>query len=124
MLLNKPYLNPICILILISISGCTLFGEKTVIQKEPVYLKVVCQPLGPVSRIITRPVRPRAVEDKVGIMWVGLIPEDYANVSINTEESTRYITDQREQTDYYQSCVTDFNLKIEELENERVSEQD
>ena len=112
------------LLILISISGCTTFDEKIVIQKEHVYLKIVCQTVAEVSPIVTNRIKPRAIEDKAGIYWVGLSPEDYANLAINTQETIRYIKSQRENTRYYQSCVSDFNLSIERLENDSVPKED
>ncbi len=98
-------------------SGCTLFDEKVVVQKEPIYLAVICPDPAQPAAITTLKVRPQVIEDKVGIFWVGLSAKDYENLSINIQESIRYIKDSRGQTKYYRSCIIAFNENIDNLKN-------
>lgn len=95
-------------------SGCTLFDERVVVQHDNVYLAVLCPDPAKPAQITTRRIRPQVVEDKVGIFWVGLTPQDYENLAINTQETIRYIKDQHGVTAYYRKCITDFNQLIEE----------
>ncbi len=95
-------------------SGCTLFDERVVVQHDNVYLAVLCPDPAKPAQITTRKVRPQVVEDKVGIFWVGITPQDYENLAINTQESIRYIKDLHGVVSYYRQCITDFNQAIEE----------
>ena len=98
-------------------SGCTLFDERVVVQHDNVYLAVLCPDPARPAQITTRKVRPQVVEDKVGIFWVGLTPQDYENLAINTQETIRYIKDQRGVTSYYRQCLADFNAEIDRLKS-------
>ncbi|TFH42263.1 MAG: hypothetical protein E4H01_13755 [Lysobacterales bacterium] len=96
-------------------SGCTLFQKpKVVVQHDSVYLAVLCPDPAKPAQITTRRIRPQVVEDKVGIFWVGLTPQDYENLAINTQETIRYIKDQHGVIAYYRKCIVQFNEKIEE----------
>lgn len=107
------------ILLLLLSSGCGSFDKpKVVVQQEPVYLRIVCPVQPNPAPIAPRKVRPQVIEDTVGIFWVGLTPQDYENLAINTQETIRYIKGQRGLTDYYLDCITKFNSHIERLEAE------
>ncbi len=99
-------------------SGCSTWNEpKVVVQHDPVYLEILCPDPAKPAQITTRKVRPQVVEDQAGIFWVGLTPQDYENLAINTQETIRYIKDQQGVTSYYRKCVTDFNLEIDRLKS-------
>lgn len=99
-------------------SGCSLFPkDRIVVQHDNVYLAILCPDPARPAQITTRKVRPQVVEDKVGIFWVGLTPQDYENLAINTQETIRYIRDQHGVVGYYRKCVTDFNTEIERLKS-------
>lgn len=112
------------VLILISLSGCALFDEKIVIQRELVYTKVVCPDQLPPRRIVTKPIDPIAITDEMGLVWVGLSGVHYGHLAINTEEAIRYITDTRNVVRYYRTCVIDFNLNVERLRNEQEKKEE
>lgn len=104
----------ICSLLLSSACGST---PKVVVEHQPVYLRVVCPVQPDPAPIAPRKVRPQVIEDAVGIFWVGLTPQDYENLAINTQETIRYIKGSRALTRYYLDCIDRFNKHIEELEN-------
>ena len=109
-----------CVLIfaLLLSSGCSFFQkDRVVVQRDAVYLAILCPDPAKPAQITTRKVRPQVVEDKVGIFWVGLTPQDYENLAINTQETIRYIRDQHGVVGYYRKCVTDFNAEIERLKS-------
>ena len=104
----------ICSLLLSS--GCALFPkDRVVVQRDNVYLAIVCPDPARPAQITTRKVRPQVIEDKIGIFWVGLTPQDYENLAINTQETIRYIKDAHGVTAYYRDCIVRFNENIEKL---------
>ena len=106
----------ICSLLLSS--GCALFPkDRVVVQRDNVYLAIVCPDPARPAQITTRKVRPQVVEDKIGIFWVGLTPQDYENLAINTQETIRFIKAQNGVVSYYQRCIMDFNELIEKKKN-------
>ena len=100
------------------LSGCSMWGEKVVVQRQNVYLAVICPDPPKPAPIKTRKIEPRAVIDKAGLAWVGLTPQHYENLAINTQETIRYIKGQKGNIAYYQDCITDFNERIDELKRE------
>ena len=102
----------------IALSGCALFGEKVVVQKQNLYLPIICPDPPKPAPIVTREIEPRAVVDQAGLAWVGLTPQHYENLAINTQETIRYIRGQNGNLRYYRECITDFNQRIEELKRE------
>lgn len=95
-------------------SGCSLFPkDRVVVQRDAVYLPILCPDPAKPAQITTRKIRPQVIEDKVGIFWVGLTPGDYENLAINTQETIRYIKDAHGVTAYYRKCIVDFNAEIE-----------
>jgi len=96
-------------------SGCSIFSKpKVVVQHEPVYLPIVCPDPAKPASISTIRVRPQVIEDKIGIYWVGLSAKDYEALSINIQETIRYIKDQQGVTRYYRECIVNFNEHIEQ----------
>ena len=89
----------ICIssLILVSLlSGCFSAKEKIVVKVQNNYAEIVCpDPMKPVPTN-SKPINPEAIQDKAGIWWVGITPDEYGNLAINTEDSIRFIKDQTE----------------------------
>lgn len=114
----KLLLSSILFLNLSAISGCSMFGEKVVVQKQNLYLPIVCPDPPKPAPIATRKIEPRAVIDKAGLAWVGLTPQHYENLAINTQETIRYIKGQNGNLIYYQSCIVDFNEKVDKLREE------
>ena len=111
--------NAFLFLILVSLSGCGMFTkEKIVLKNVPVYVPVVCPDAQKVTSISPRPIRPRAIQDVAGILWVALTPEDYENLAINTKETIRFIIDQRGVVQYYRECIITFNNSIDKLKND------
>lgn len=104
------------LLLPLNLSSCSLFDERIVVEKEPVYFDIICPVLPGPAPIAPRKVRPQVVEDKVGVFWVGLTPSDYENLAINTQEAIRYIKGSRSLTRYYRNCIDDFNRHLKELE--------
>jgi hypothetical protein len=104
------------VLILVSLlSGCFSAKEKIVVKTALVHTPIVCPaPMKP-QPIKTKPINPKAIQDQEGIWWVGLSPDEYGNLAINTEESIRFIKDQNGVVSYYQSCIFDFNETVEGL---------
>ena len=99
--------------------GCASKPEPRIVTEHiPVYIDIVCPDPNAPNPISTRPVRPKAIQDRAGIWWVGLEPEDYQNLAINTKETIRYIKDQKAQIRYYQQCVSDFNSELEKKRGE------
>lgn len=117
-------LSSILFLHLVSLSGCSLFQEKVVVQKQNLFLPIVCPDPPKPAPIATRKIEPRAVIDKAGLAWVGLTPQHYENLAINTQETIRYIKSQNGNITYYQTCIVDFNLKIKELEAKEDEQND
>lgn len=111
----KRFLSSILVLHLGAISGCSMFGEKVVVQKQNLYLPIICPDPPKSVPIVTNKIEPRAIVDKSGLSWIGLTPQHYQNLSLNTQETIRFIKSQNGTIKYYRSCIMDFNLKIDEL---------
>lgn len=103
---------------LVFLSGCTLFDERIVVQTKNNYIPINCGYASQPAPIYPLPIRPHAIEDKDGLPWVGISPKDYRHLAYNTQESIRYIKDQKGVINFYQDCVTDFNSTLERLQNE------
>jgi hypothetical protein len=104
------------VLILVSLlSGCFSAKEKIVVKTTLVHTPIVCPaPMKP-QPIKTKPLNPKAIQDQESVWWVGLSPDEYGNLAINTEESIRFIKDQNGVVRYYQGCISDFNETVERL---------
>jgi ABC-type Fe3+-hydroxamate transport system substrate-binding protein len=108
------------LLLLISVlalSGCSLFQPEIVVQTQLSYTKVTCPDYPKPAGTHMLPVEPRAITDADGMAWVGLTPQHYANLGLNTQDTIRYIKSQKGQTRYYRDCIIDFNAEIERLQN-------
>lgn len=109
-------------LILVSLTGCSMFGEKVVVQRENLYLPINCPAPPKPTPIVTQKIEPRAVIDQAGLAWVGLTPQHYENLAINTSETIRFIKSQNGIIRYYQGCITEFNETIDELRQEETAD--
>ena len=103
------------------LSGCALFGEKVVVRQHNLYLPIVCPNPPQPTPIKAQKIEPRGIIDKSGTAWVGLTPQHYQNLSINTQETIRYIKNQRGNIRYYRTCIVDFNESIDKLKDEQKS---
>ena len=101
--------------LIVLLSGCALFGEKVVTEQKALYIPIVCPDPPKPTPIKTRKIEPRAIIDQAGLAWVGLTPQHYENLAINTQETIRYIKGQNGNLAYYQKCISDFNENIDLL---------
>jgi hypothetical protein len=97
----------------LSAQGCSTFKE-VIPEPYPVYFEIKCTEPGKLNPIKTFDIQPLAVEDKAGNWWVSV---NYLNVAKNTDETIRYIKEQKAVIGYYEDCITDFNSKIDDLKN-------
>lgn len=101
-------------LILVSLlSGCFAPKEKIVVKTQNVYAAIVCPDPQKPQPIRTKPINPKAIQDQAGIWWVGLSPDEYGNLAINTQETIRFIKDKNGDIEYYKKCIIDFNTLVE-----------
>lgn len=105
----------------VAITGCGLFSPKVITERHNNYIAIICpDPIKP-RPIVTAVIEPRAVIDQTGMAWVGLTPQHYGHLAVNTQETIRYIKDQHGVVKYYRTCITDFNESIEKLKDEEES---
>jgi len=107
---------------LVLLTGCSLFGEKVVVRQQSVYLPLICPDPPKPAPISPHKIEPRAIIDKNGLAWVGLTPQHYQNLAINTQETIRFIKGQNGNLKYYRGCIVDFNVRIEKLKLETEKE--
>ncbi|MCP3674509.1 MAG: hypothetical protein GY829_08590 [Gammaproteobacteria bacterium] len=112
------------LLSVILMSGCSLFQPEIVVQTELVYTKVTCPDYPAPAGIHMMPVKPRAIQDVDGLVWVGFTPRHYGDMGINHQEFIRYIKAQKGQIKYYHSCIIDFNIEINRLQNLKTMNHD
>jgi len=105
----------ISIALLVSLSACSMFGEKVVTKQVNQYLKITCPAPPSIANLKTRPIEPLAITDKIGIVWVAMSAKHYENLSHNTQESIRVIKDLKGEVRYYEKCIVDFNARIDGL---------
>ena len=110
-------LKYLAILLPLLLSSCSMFDERIVVKTEAVYLPIVCPDPAKPAQITVRKIRPKVIEDKIGIFWIAMTPSDYGNLAINTQETIRYIKDKHGVVEYYRACIADFNSKLDELES-------
>lgn len=115
----RPWLFKVVVIaavvcIALALTGCFSSKDKIVYERVNVFIPVVCPPPIKPLPVRTKPVNPNAVQDQAGIWWVGISPDEYGNLAINTEESIRYIKDQAGVVRYYRACIEDFNEIVEE----------
>jgi hypothetical protein len=105
------------LLISLVMTGCAWFQPEVVVQTKLSYVVITCPAYPAPPAVNMLPVKPRAVENTDGTYWVGLTPQDYANLGINFQEVIRYMKAQKGQTNYYRDCILDFNHEIERLQS-------
>lgn len=108
------------LLLLISfvfLSGCSLFQPEVVTKTQISYSKVVCPKIPSPVAVTMLPVKPRAITDQEGVVWVGLTPQHYEHLGVNLQDMIRYIKGQKGQVSYYRECINTFNMEIERLQN-------
>ena len=102
---------------LLILSGCSLLTEY-VDRPYPVRYQINCPIPPPPRGIIPKPIAPTVIVDKHDNWWVALSSEHYLNLAINTDETIRYIKDQKSTIRYYRQCITEFNTEIDALNTE------
>ena len=101
-------------LLLAATSGCSLFTEY-VDKPYPVYTKINCDYELKIEGVHPLPVEPRVISDKNNNWWVAMSGQDYENLAINTQETIRYIKDQKGVIQYYRDCTSQFNDAVDEF---------
>jgi len=100
--MNKLFLIAVCIMV----GGCKLAVPKLSI-KEKVDIHCGSEPRTKV--LIMREVKPYVVFTEDGLVWVGLTPKGYENLSNNMVDIAEYIQQQRLVLRHYRECVEGFN---------------
>jgi len=94
------------LLISVTLSGC--FWDKKVVKAEVVVQhKTVCIDPPKATVVFMRKVDPIAVEDKLGVYWVGISPQHYENLSQNIDDMFGGIKNKNDIIEYYQKCLTE-----------------
>jgi hypothetical protein len=97
---------------LLVLAGCV-----TVDKPYPVRHKIECPDPVKSKPIHPKPIHPTVISDVNGNWWIALSSEYYKNLAGNTDETIRYIKDQKGVIVYYRQCIIDFNENIDKLEN-------
>lgn len=114
--------NSFLILVSLFLTGCFSAKEKIVYERVNNFIPVVCPaPIKP-TPTNSKPINPTAVQDQAGIWWVGITPDEYGNLAINTEDSIRFIKDQTGIIKYYRTCIDDFNEIVEKKNGNEAGE--
>ena len=102
-------------------SGCSIFDERLVVHTQHSFSKIECGYAQPPAGIVPLPIKPQALLDEHGVPWIALTPRDYEHLAINTQESIRYIKDQKGVIHFYEKCIETFNTEVERLNSEQKS---
>ena len=103
--------------ILLFLVGCGHNPFKVVVE-VPVFVDVVCLDFGQITPIRPLPVVFVVGEDAQGNKVLGLRGDQYSNLSINSAETFRYVSEQKKAIGYYKKCIEDHNSKQKEGEPE------
>lgn len=97
-------LNKLIILSLFTaiLSGCAGTEVKPVVTTTEHVNTCVSPPKA--GSIIMREVNPTVIEDKNGVIWIGITPKHYENLSINTAEILSHIKKKNAVIKYYRDC--------------------
>ena len=106
-------------ILLLFIVGCGHTPEKVPFP-VPVFMPVVCEDYGYIPPVRTLPVVFVSGTDRAGFEILGLRGDQYSNLSINSTETIRYITEQKKAIGYYRKCITDHNVKQEKADRKSV----
>lgn len=84
-----------------AIFGCTPDN----VREVPVRQKVECGAAPKADRLYMLQVEPQVVEDKVGIIWIGITPKHYENLSVNLAAMRTRINQGKAITRFYKECI-------------------
>ncbi len=93
--------------LLFALSGCG--GLSTTTLKVSKVLPVVCGASPKADMIHMLPVEPIVVEDKSGILWMGLSSRHYENIAINWQLMVAWMKQKNAIGKFYKSCIEDHN---------------
>lgn len=96
------------LVLLLLLIGCG-HNPKEKIVVSYILVPVECEKFNPISSIRTLPVKWVNSTDEAGNQTLGLRGDQYSNLSINSAEIIRYITEQSESINYYWKCIEDHN---------------
>ena len=108
-------MKSILLVFLLLLVGCGHSPEKIIVT-IPTFIPVSCEEFGNITPIRPLPVIFVKAVDREGYYVLGLRGDQYANLSINSAETLRYIREQRKAIDYYKKCIADHNAKQKEGE--------
>ena len=88
---------------ILALSGCGWFNNRPdlTIVSETIN---TCNTPPKADQILMRDVEPVVIEDKFGIVFIGIIPKHYENLSLNMQNILVHIKQQNSIIDYYEGC--------------------
>ena len=101
------------ILLSLFLVACGHTPEKEVVPYF-LFADVVCEDFGHITGINPLPVVFVSGTDRQGYQVLGLRGDMYSNLSINSADTLRYITEQKKAIGYYKKCISDHNAKQDE----------
>jgi len=103
-------MNKIIILVaLLLITGCSMFKSKP----DGDVTVVACSPLQKADPLHMLNVSPYVVEDKSGVIWIGITPKHYENLSKNLKSIAIYIAQQKAIIHDRQLCIDRYSGNVE-----------
>jgi hypothetical protein len=93
--------------------GCGHTPEKEIIV-DTVFAPIVCEEFNPIAGIVPLPVKFVEALDMKGNTVLGMTGASYSNLSINSKDTLRYLTEQKAAIKYYEKCIEDHNSKQKE----------
>ncbi len=97
----------VSLVILFLLTGCG--GISTTTLKISKILPVVCGSTPRADMIHMLPVEPIVVEDKSGILWMGLSSRHYEHIAINWQFVVKWMKQKNAIEKFYKSCIEDHN---------------
>jgi hypothetical protein len=101
------------LILLLFLVGCGHTPDKEVVPSY-IFVPVACEEFNPIAPIRALPVVWVKGISEQGNYVLGLRGDQYANLSINSAETLRYITEQNKAIVYYERCIEDHNSKQNE----------
>jgi hypothetical protein len=77
-----------------------------IVYKDRV-VRVTCPKPPTAYPVSMKLVEPTAIEDKYGIVWVGMTPKHYENLAENMSDMLRFIRNQRSIVEYFKKCINE-----------------